>query len=239
MTYKEVFIKAVPQDKRDEDKFALVSTNISRPISILLTIPLLRTKIEATTITKISVLCLFVGFFFLFFSTAITYSFVGWLFFFIWAILDHVDGNIARYKNECSLLGDLWDTMGGYLAMVLMYFASGILAYKETYMFDYLEPYHYLILGSATSLLSIFPRLMMHKKKSSLANKSVGQEFTDKKNFSLPKIIMMNLVAPTDGLLFFFLMAIIFRLNYILVLCYFFVNLLMSIVALKGILKEE
>ena len=50
---------------------------------------------------------------------------------------------------------------------------------------------------------------------------------------------MMNLVAPTDGLLFFFLMAIIFRLNYILVLCYFFVNLLMSIVALKGILKEE
>ncbi len=239
MTYKEVFTKAVPQDKRDEDKFALVSTNISRPLSILITIPLLKTDIKATTVTKISVFSLFVGFFVLVFSDSLLQSLLGWSFFFVWAVLDHVDGNIARYKNECSLLGDLWDTMGGYLAMILMYFSAGILAYNEIYLFNYLEPHHYLILGSATALLSIFPRLMMHKKKSALVGKLVGQEFTDKKNFSVPKIIMMNFVAPTDGLLLLFLISIIFSINYIFVLFYFIINLLVSLIALRGILKEE
>lgn len=239
MTYKEVFTKAVPQDKRDEDKFALVSTNISRPLSILISIPILKTNLKATTVTKISVLSLFVGFFVLIFSDNLIGSLCGWSFFFIWAVLDHVDGNIARYKSECSLLGDLWDTMGGYLAMILMYLSAGIMAYKEFYLFNYLEPYHYLILGNATAILSIFPRLMLHKKKSALVGKTVGQEFTDKKNFSVPKIIMMNLVAPTDGLLFFFLISIIFSINHLFVLLYFFINLLVSSIALRGILKED
>ncbi len=239
MTYKEVFKRAVPQDKRDEDKFALVSTNISRPISIWLTIPLLNTNIQATTITKLSVVSMIIGFVVLYFSKSLEYSLLGWSFFFIWAVLDHVDGNIARYKNECSLLGDLWDTMGGYIAMILMYYSAGIMAFKESYCFDFLESYHYLMLGSATSILAIFPRLMMHKKKSSLSNNYVGREFTDKKNFNIPKIVMMNLVAPCDGLLLLFLISIILKLNYLFVLFYFVINVIVTTVALHGILKEN
>lgn len=239
MTYKEVFMKAVPQNKKDEDRFALVSRNVSRPISILLTIPLLKTSVKPTSVTKLSVLSLFVGFFVCICSSNINTCLLGWFFFFIWAVLDHVDGNIARYKNECSLLGDLWDTMGGYLAMMLMYFAAGIIAFKETFIFIYLEPYHYLVLGSATAMMSIFPRLMMHKKKSSLKSDQVGAEFTDKKHFSWPKVVMMNLIAPTDGVLFFFLISIIFNLFYLFVLLYFLINLLVAITALKGILKEN
>lgn len=239
MTYEEVFRKAVPQNKKDEDRFALVSKNVSRPISILLTIPLLKTSIKPTTITKWSVLCLFIGFFISAFGDDLLYKIIGWLFFFVWAVLDHVDGNIARYKNECSLLGDLWDTMGGYLAMMLMYFAAGIMAYKECYIVDYFAPHHYLIFGSATAMLSIFPRLMMHKKKSSLNNNQFGKEFTDKKHFSWPKVVMMNFMAPTDGVLLFFILSILFKASYFFVAFYFVINLLFSIVALKGILKEN
>jgi len=238
MKYSEVFKKAVPQTKKEEDQFALVSTYISRPLSIWITLPLIKTTLKATTVTKWSVLSLLIGFFVIVFSKSVIVSILGWLFFFLWAVFDHVDGNIARYKNECSLLGDLWDTMGGYLAMILMYFVAGIIAYHEDYAIDVCEHYVYIILGSATSLLSIFPRLMMHKKKSSLVSNGFGEEFTDKKNFSLPKIIMMNLVAPTDGLLMFLLISIILNICYVFVSFYFVVNIIITVVALKGILKE-
>lgn len=238
MTYKEIFKKAVPQEKKDDDKFAFVSTYISRPISILLTKPLLETDVRATTITKISVASIIVGFIILFIANSIYIQLLGWSFFFLWAILDHVDGNLARFKNDCTLLGDLWDTMGGYLAMVLMYFVAGVLAFKEMPYFVLFDSYYYLILGGATSLFSIFPRLMMHKRKSSEKNAVIIKELTEKKSFNLPKIVVLNLLAPTDGLLLLFLVSILLHCFTLFIIFYCIITFMVMVKALHGILSE-
>lgn len=164
MTYKEIYDIAMPVAKRKEERLNVWVTIAVRPLSVLLIKPLIGSKTKPTTITKWSVLACLAGFSFFAFGNSLTRSLVGWLFFFVWAVLDGVDGNLARCTNQCSQLGDLWDTMGGYAAMVLMYFGAGIAAYSDTCVYDFTKTANYLILGGATAIMSIFPRLVLHKK---------------------------------------------------------------------------
>ena len=238
MTYKEIYEIAMPEAKRKEEKLNIWVTIAVRPLSVLLIKPLINSKVKPTTITKISVLASLMGFFFMAFSKSLTHSLVGWLFFFIWAVLDGVDGNLARCTNQCSPLGDLWDTTGGYAAMVLMYFGAGIAAYHNPNLFDYTNPANYLILGGATAIMSIFPRLVMHKKKSS-GNESVAvKSLSDKQSFSLSKVIGMNLVSPSGALQLVLLASIIGRVLNFFVGVYCMINLAIMIVSLRTLLKE-
>ena len=239
MTYKEIYDIAMPIAKRKEERLNVWVTIAVRPLSVLLIKPLIESKVKPTTITKLSVLSCVIGFFFLVLSQSVVFSLIGWLFFFIWAILDGVDGNLARCTNQCSPLGDLWDTMGGYAAMVLMYFGAGIAAYNDDCMFDFIEAPYYLVLGGATSIMSIFPRLVMHKKKSSGIESKAVKAFSDKQGFSLSKVIGMNLVSPSGALQLVLLSAIITHTLNIFICLYFFINLAIMMVSLKSLLKEE
>ena len=148
-------------------------------------------------------------------SNSLIYSLIGWLFFFIWAVLDGVDGNVARCTNQCSPLGDLWDTTGGYAAMVLIYLGAGIAAFRDTNLYDFTIAPHYLILGGATAIMSIFPRLVLDKKKSSGIESKAIKELSVKQDFSLSKVIGMNLVSPSGALQLVLLASILTHtLNY-------------------------
>jgi len=76
-----------------------------------------------------------IGFGLVSFGTTMGWKIVGWLGFFLWAILDCVDGNIARCKDQCSNRGELWDAAGGYLALSLIFFSSGISGFYD-------KPFH-------------------------------------------------------------------------------------------------
>ena len=238
MTYKEIYDIAMPEKKRKEERWPLWATIAVRPLSILLTVPFTNTNVKPTTITKWSVLANLIGFFLVAFAQNLTISIIGWLFFFIWAILDGVDGNLARSTNQCSPMGDLWDTMGGYAAMVLIYFSAGIAAYFDDGVFMLFDKYWLLILGGATAVMSIFPRLVMHKKKSSnMEDKSV-KAISDKQNFSLSKIAAMNIVSPSGFMQVLFLIAILFHVLNIFTIFYFIVNLGIMTMSLRSLLKE-
>lgn len=239
MTYKEIYAIAMPEAKRKEERLNVWVTIAVRPLSILLIKPLINSKVKPTTITKISVMASIVGFFFLALSCSMTYSLLGWLFFFIWAILDGVDGNLARCTNQCSPLGDLWDTMGGYAAMVLMYFGAGIAAYHDMNVYDFISSANYLILGGATAIMSIFPRLVMHKKKSSGIESKAVKTLSYKQGFSVSKVIGMNLVSPSGALQLILLASIIAHvLNYFISI-YCLINFAIMMVSLKSLLKED
>lgn len=238
MTYKEIYDIAMPEKKRKEERWNLWVTIAVRPLSILLTVPFTNTNVKPTTITKWSVLANLIGFFLVAFAQNLTISIIGWLFFFIWAILDGVDGNLARSTNQCSPMGDLWDTMGGYAAMVLIYFSAGIAAYFDDGVFMLFDKYWLLMLGGATAVMSIFPRLVMHKKKSSnMEDKSV-KAISDKQNFSLSKIAAMNIVSPSGFMQVLFLIAILFHVLNIFTIFYFIVNLGIMTMSLRSLLKE-
>lgn len=237
MTYKEVYDIAVPLNKRKEEKWNILANNIFRPISVILTVPLTNSKIKPTTITAISIVSAIIGFFLVSCSRTLELSILGWFFFFAWNILDGVDGNLARCTNQCSPRGDLWDTTGGYAAMVMIYFSSGIAAaYDHNYIL-FLSPVVLSILGGATAIMSIFPRLVMHKKKSSGIVSEEIKEMTNKQDFSLSKIFALNFISPTGFMQVFLLLCICTHTLNIFITFYFFVNLVIMILSLRKLLR--
>lgn len=237
MKYRDICDICMPPKKRKEERFNIWVTIAVRPLSILVTKFFVNTTVKPTTITKWSVLSCLIGFFILCFLHSMVWLLVGWSFFFIWAVLDGVDGNLARCTNQCSMLGDLWDTTGGYAAMVLMYFAAGVVAYFRPQIGLYFDPVIFLILGCATSVISIFPRLVMHKRKSSGINDSAVKEVSDKQHFGLSQIAAMNLVSPSGFMQIIFLIALVLNLLNYFVAFYFMVNTGIMLISLNKLLK--
>lgn len=238
MTFKEVYEIVMPEKKRKEERFNIFAHWIGRPISIMMTLPLINTSIKPTSITKLSVLASAIGFILVAFGQTLSIKTLGWLFFFIWNLLDGVDGNLARCTNQCSALGDLWDTMAGYAAMVFTYFSAGIAAYYDSQALYIIEPYWYLIIGGATAVASIFPRLVMHKKKSSNADSKAIKALSDKESFGLKNIIAMNFISPSGFMQVVFLLCIVFHWLNLFSLFYAMVNFGIMFLSLHSLLKE-
>ncbi len=238
MTIREIYEIAVPIAKRKEEKFNIWVTVAVRPLSVFVTKLFLNTKVKPTQITAFSLLCSLAGFFVLSFTHTMPLKVLGWFLFFAWAVLDGVDGNYARCSNQCSQLGDLWDTTGGYAAMVLMYFSCGIVAFYDFNSVSLIEPYWYLIFGGATAIFSIFPRLVMHKKKSYGNNSEAVRELSDKKTFGPSQIVAMNLVSPSGFMQIILLFGILFHITNLLILFYFIVNLEIMGLSLYKLLKQ-
>ena len=237
MTFKEIYDIAVPVAKRKEEKFNIWVTIAVRPLSVVATKPFLRSKIKPTEITALSLLCSVAGFFVLSFTHVMPLRLLGWLLFFAWAVLDGVDGNYARCTNQCSQLGDLWDTTGGYAAMVLMYFACGIVAFYDNNIIKLTEPYWYLIFGGGTAIFSIFPRLVMHKKKSYGNSSDAVKELSDKRSFGLSQIVAMNLVSPSGFMQVLLLACILLHTTNLFIVSYFIINSGIMSLSLYKLLK--
>ena len=152
--------------------------------------------------------------------------------------MDGVDGNLARSTKQCSNLGDLWDTTGGYAAMVLTYFSAGIAAYIDNSLYDFCDKYMLLIMGGASAIMSIFPRLVMQKKKTYGVNSDAVNKLTDKTHFGIKQIISMNFISPSGFLQVIFLLCILFHTLNFFISVYTIINLLIMAVTLRGLLKE-
>ena len=129
MNFREVYSLCMPEAKREKEKYNIWVAYCVRPLSVLCTIPFIKTKIRPSTITLWSIYSSLLGFVLISGNFGFTYKILGWLFFFLWAILDGVDGNLARCQRSSSPMGELWDATGGYAAMILIYFSAGIAAY--------------------------------------------------------------------------------------------------------------
>ena len=238
MTYKEIYDIAVPERKRKEERWNLFAGHIGRPLSVLLTVPLTKTQVKPTTVTGWSLIALLIGSVLVSISYSMTMTLVGWCFFFLWNLLDGVDGNLARSTKQCSNLGDLWDTTGGYAAMVLTYFSAGIAAYIDNSLYDFCDKYMLLIMGGASAIMSIFPRLVMQKKKTYGVNSDAVNKLTDKTHFGIKQIISMNFISPSGFLQVIFLLCILFHTLNFFISVYTIINLLIMAVTLRGLLKE-
>lgn len=239
MKYHELYEMSVSQNKRAADKKNIWLYWVVRPLSILTTMPLMKTKISPTTVTIISVFSSILGFFIMtIFNYSMTWKVVGWLFFFFWAILDCVDGNLARSKNQCSQKGELWDAIGGYATMTLMYFAAGIVAFFDENLYPYAENYWMLILGGATALFSIFPRLVLHKKEIiEMGGGATVKELIDKKSFTFPKVVVMNLISVIGLFQVIFLFCMLAHTLNWFILFYFVFNLGIMVLSIRKMVK--
>ena len=239
MTYREARTRILTEGKHAEDRRNLLVEKVIRPASIALTLPLIGRRIAPTTVTKVSLAASTLGFFLLAFGGSRTVRGLGWLAMFLWVVLDHVDGNLARCTDRCTALGDLWDTMAGYAAMVYIYFGAGIAAFHDANALNLFPGHWTLVLGGMTAVFSIFPRLVLHKKKSSAAADGAVAALSDKSSFGFVRTAAVNLLSPVGFMILFLLAAILLRGLNLFILAYFVLNLLMMLAALYSLLKER
>lgn len=167
-------------------------TLLCEVLSNIISIPLIETNVNPTTITKISALFPIIAFVAFLFNSNIGF-YIGWFSIFIWNVLDGVDGNIARYNDQCSKYGELWDAMVGWLAVVSFYFGMGIQAYYENSIYFFPSTYM-IIFGSISTIIWLFPRLVMQKKNVLMGAESV-KEVKYRGNYGVGKLIVFNLTS--------------------------------------------
>lgn len=236
MTLKEIYNVCVSESKRKTDKMIPWVYYVMRPLSIVVTKPLLKTNVTPVNVTFASMVAALIGFALLGFGQETHTRLWGFFAFFVWGLLDCIDGNIARCKGLASARGALWDATGGYMALSLMFFSIGIGAFNDTNIYEFLEKYLYIVLGGLTALMSIFPRLVMQKRKADMGTESV-KLVADKVNYSISQIIALNVesaIGLPQVLLFF---AIIFHFLNFFICLYFFINIVIMVYTLYKLLK--
>lgn len=241
ITPREISEKTMNPEKRKEAKNDYFAFYIGRPLSYLLTIPFLYTKISPNTISLISIIPIIIGFLLMYTAKTKVGLMVGWLMFFFWNLLDGVDGNVARYKRQFSKLGSVFDAMSGYLSMLLSFFGCGIAAAHHPGVLQStlnLPLDIYIILGALSGVFVIFPRLIMHKAITTTGDVKSQKNVQDKSGYSIIKQIALNLTSASGFVQVFILIAILINAMDFFTVCYFVINLLICIVSLKAILSD-
>lgn len=231
MTFKEIHMLAMPEEKREEERKNIVAYYFLRPLSYIFTKPLLSTNITPNTVSFWSLLLAIFGFLIMMFGQTIGFKLIGLLFFVLWNILDCVDGNIARVKKQFSTIGKLWDAAAGYAAMSLMYFSMGICAFDPE---NGLSVF-YVILGGLSALFCLYPRLLMHFKYS----ENDKNELNDKTSYSLLKNIVFNITSPDCLVQIFMLVAILTQLEWLFTIVYFFLYGAIAVYSSYNLLSKE
>ena len=239
ISYKEFVSKAMPEEKCASAKQDL-SYYVFKPISNLISIPLISLKVSATAVTKFSLVFPLLGLlFFIALPNSIGF-WGGWISIFIWNILDGVDGNIARYTNTCSSQGGLWDATVGWIAMMVFFIGMGYTACYHPgsrIVIPQLSGQTYIALGYITAINVIFPRLVMHKK-TVLSNEESVKAVKDRAHYSIPKLIVFNLNSINGVAAVLFAFAYCVDINGVCMVCYFLLNMIISVGSLYQLLKQ-
>lgn len=242
---------SMTEEKKKTAKNDWFAYYFGRPLSYVFTWPFLyMKKVTPNMITVISMLFVVVGFVFTCLPGSNWYLLVGWIGFFMWNMFDGVDGNVARFRKQFSPNGSTFDAAGGYLAMYFTFIAYGVAAYNHP---GYVEEFVnipiwlYIVIGSISGFSLIFPRLVMHKKLSSLKDnineeKKVRDEIQNKANYNAFKVFVLNLTSISGFVqLFMLIICILSFFNIylfdIFTICYFLINFILMIGSLFKILK--
>lgn len=230
---KDIERKTMSPAKKAMAKNDYFAFYVGRPLSYLLTVPFVKTNITPNQISYLSIIPLIVGFIIMIFTTDFVVLLLAWFLFFLWNLLDGVDGNLARYREQYSKDGSVVDAMAGYVAMVLTYFGAGIVAAHLN------DSDIYIILGALSGISLIFPRLVMHKYINTVAQDESVSSIKDKSDFNTIKILALNMTSITGIPQLLLLLTILTNQWVLFTLVYFTINFLLMIFSLYSLFKKE
>lgn len=164
----------------------------------------------------------------------------------VWALLDYVDGDVARCTNSCSRYGEFLDSLGSSIGGLL--FASigiGLFNHPDSGM-NLLASYFpsldirgiFLFLGTWASLFFILPsfiggelgRLFHVKLNDVMAQRKTALYYPEK--------IAWNLISLSGVLMPLLLLAAILRFSSIIVLAYALITTCFFVASLILLLKK-
>lgn len=239
ISLEELHKKTLPEKKKKFVKADIVSYYLWRPLCDLISIILMPTRVTPTAVTIFSfwMALLSLGVFIL--IPGKVGALLGYFLIWLWNVSDGIDGNIARYKEQFSKSGDLWDATAGYMAMVAFYFGAGLIAARENSQI-YL-PFNsewYVILGSVSAFCAIFPRLVVQKKNVIYGDEAV-KNLKDRSYFNLSKIIIVNLISINGFAGLVLLIAILLNYVNIFIVFYFLIQIFFFIGSMFSILYKN
>ena len=215
---------------------------IGRPLSYVLSIPFMYMNISPNAISLISIVPAAAGFAAACLAQSKGGMIASWLMFFLWNLLDGVDGNVARYKKQFSKMGSVYDAMAGYAASALMFFAAGIMAAHSSgplLKAGLITGEALVICGGLIAITDLLPRLVMHKAVTTLMDKNAVKEVMDKADYGIVQTVALNLRSCAGGAQFLLLAAILLNILDLYTVCYLLFNTAVMVVSLRSVLKEN
>lgn len=235
ITPKEIARKSMTSEKKSDAKYDLFAFYIGRPISYVLSVPFINLHVRPNVISLFSIFPSLIGFCLLSFGQSMSVRCGGALFFLLWNFMDGIDGNTARYYNQPSKMGRLWDATAGYIATMLLYFAMG-LSVVNTVIPDHslfksirVPDIYFIAMGGLTSINMMFYRLVIHKKMLLYSDDSGRGLISDKNTYSLLMIIALNITSTAGFMQVFMIFAVIMGYVREFVAVYFFIQLVITI----------
>jgi len=179
--------------------------HIIRDLALYVTRPLLKTSITANQVTFISILVGVAAAFFFMIPSSFGLI-MGTLLLQFWYLLDHVDGQIARYKKTSSITGVFFDYITHYLVHSIAFIGLGIGAYLSQGIVLM------LVLGSISALFMAFVSMFYdakwkaffhyitfnHLGSVEFLTTESGVRSPESVNISLPKKIFMFVCKLTE-----------------------------------------
>ena len=242
ITIKEIEEKSMTPAKRAMAKNDIFAFYIGRPLSYALTIPFLYTNLTPNAISMISIVPAVLGFIAACAARSKTGMIVSWILFFMWNLLDGVDGNVARYRKQFSKMGSVYDAMAGYIASALMFYAAGIMAAHSTGPLvrgGLVTAEILVICGGLTAIVALLPRLVMHKAVTTTMDKDAVKDVMDKADYGIVKTIALNLRSCAGGAQVLLLAAILLNITDLYTICYLLFNTAVMVMSLRSVLKEK
>ena len=242
ITPKDIEKQTMSPEKRKSAKNDYFAFYIGRPLSYVLTIPFLYTNISPNAVSLISIIPIIIGFVLMCIGKTKTVLLIGWLMFFLWNLLDGVDGNIARYKKQFSKMGSVYDAMSGYIAMILSFFGWGVAAAHNPGLFQSIVRFPldcYVVLGALSGIFVIFPRFIMHKAITALGDQSTMKSVKDKSEYGFVKLVALNLTSIAGFVQVLMLIAVLLNIIDLFTIGYFILNFMVMVVSLRNIFNVK
>lgn len=177
-------LRKICQDpkKETDDKFCNIWY---RPITIYLTKLFLYTPITANQATLLSILSGVLGGFFLILGNNL-FDIVGILLLYFYWLLDHVDGEIARYRKSGSLTGEYFDFVAHYIVFPIFLIGMTFGAYKDIgeiwiFAFGFSAA---ISIGLQSDIIAVVYWVICNERKNRIKKGITGE----KNNDILPKI---------------------------------------------------
>ena len=242
ITIKDIEEKSMTPEKRAMAKNDIFAFYIGRPLSYALSIPFMYTNISPNAISMISIVPAVFGFLAACYAQSKAGMIASWILFFMWNLLDGVDGNVARYKKQFSKMGSVYDAMAGYIASARMFYAAGIMAAHSNGPLvkgGLISSEALVICGGLVAIVDMLPRLVMHKAVTTLMDKDAVKEVMDKADYGIVQTIALNLRSCAGGAQFLLLVAILFNILDLYTVCYLLFNTAVMVVSLHSVLKDK
>lgn len=143
-----------------------------RRFSYLLTYPFINSGWTADDVSLLSILIAVIGTGFMCVNSTV-FILIGIIMLNLWAVMDCVDGNIARCKKQSSLAGEFFDALSGYVVSGICMIGFAVAAYNTTNIFYGDLQVYLIILGCLGGVCDILSRLVYQKYSNNLIRMEV------------------------------------------------------------------